>query len=347
MLIIAQCACTGQTAPEEGLKALSFAEDWLLNTYCYIQIPEPDREPLIREAFALAREYENLLSRTVAGSDIGRFNASEEGCAVSSETALLLRECLYAQELTDGRFDVTVGALTELWNFSSEEPSVPDPERIAQALTHVGNWDKESVEATMCSSHGTEEAYQLSKNDPEIRLDLGAAAKGYIADRAAFFLIGQGVKRGIVNFGGNIVFIGIKEDGSAWTCGIEDPAEGQSEELIQDRGIVGTVSCKPQADDGVVSVVTSGTYERCFEENGVLYHHVLDPRTGYPAETDLLSATVIGADSARCDILSTCCLLLGSEKAMALISAQEGYEAVLILQDGSIQTTQGADFSQE
>jgi thiamine biosynthesis lipoprotein len=345
LLIISQTACTPQTQPQHGESNDSFREDWLLNTYCTIKVFGIVEDAPIREAFAYAREYENLLSRTVETSDVGRFNASEAGCQISDETALLLGNCLYAQELTDGKFDVTVGSLTELWNFSAEEPHVPAPEAIAEALTHVGNWDRSSVEATVCSSHGTGHDYQLSKTDPLLKLDLGAAAKGFIADRTAAFLRGKGAERAIVNFGGNIVFIGSKEDGSAWNCGIEDPAEGQSEALIQDRGIVGTVSCRPKTEDGIISVVTSGTYERCFVEGGVLYHHVLDPATGYPVETDLLSATVIGEDSSWCDILSTSCLLLGSGKGMDLIETQDGYEAVFILSDGSIVQSSGADFT--
>ncbi|MBR5641369.1 MAG: FAD:protein FMN transferase [Firmicutes bacterium] len=345
LLIISQTACTPQTQPQHGESNDSFGEDWLLNTYCTIQVFGIVEDAPIREAFAYAREYENLLSRTVATSDIGKFNASEQGCTVSDETALLLCDCLYAQELTDGKFDVTVGSLTELWNFSADEPRVPDADAIAEALTHVGNWGESSVEATKCSSKGTGSGYELSKTDPLLKLDLGAAAKGFIADRTAAFLRGKGAERAIVNFGGNIVFIGSKEDGSAWNCGIEDPAEGGSDALIQDRGIVGVVACRPETEDGIVSVVTSGTYERCFEEDGVLYHHVLDPATGYPVETDLLSATVIGEDSAWCDILSTSCLLLGSEKGLALVETQEGYEAVFILSDGSILTSSGADFT--
>ena len=337
-VIVAQCGCTAQTAPAQPAAQTSFGEDWLLNTYCYIQTYEARQESLIRQAFSVARDFENRLSRTIATSDIGRFNASESGCTVDVDTALLLQDCRDAWERSDHMLDVTMGAVTQLWDFSAEDPKVPDAASVAEALTHVGAWDKIWIEPI---DGGPAGVWQILKDDAGIALDLGAVAKGYIADQTADFLRQHGVARAVINFGGNVVFVGSKEDGSPWACGIEDPAEGGSEELIQDRALIGLVTCS----EG--SVVTSGTYERCFTQDGVLYHHVLDPRTGYPVETDLLSATIIGPSSQVCDTLSTSCLLLGSEKGMTLIQSFEDYEAVFILQDGSIVKTDGADFKEQ
>ena len=338
MLIISQTACTGQTSGQQA--QTSFGEDWLLNTYCYIQTFEAGQEELIREAFALARGYEKKLSRTIESSDIGRFNASQGGCTVQEDTAKLLEDCRNAWELSDHMLDATMGAVTSLWDFSAEDPQVPDAADITERLQYVGAWDRVTVSPREGDPDGLWEAH---KDDEGIMLDLGAVAKGYIADRAAQLLYENGVQRAILNFGGNVVFLGEKEDGSPWACGIEDPSEGQAEALIQERGTVGTVSCYSQG--GAVSVVTSGTYERCFVSDGVTYHHVLDPHTGYPVETDLLSATVIGPSSETCDILSTTCLLLGSGKALPLIAGMENYEAVFIFTDGSILQTDGVSFS--
>ena len=339
-LIISQCACTPQIPEDEGVRELSFGEDWLLNTYCYIQIPKNGQEDTIRKAFSVARDYENMLSRTIESSDIGRFNASQGGCRVDVETALLLQDCRDAYALSGGMLDVTMGAVTSLWDFSAEEPQVPEAAAIEEGLRHVGLWDELWIEPETGS-----DKWEILKGDPGMMLDLGAVAKGFIADRTASYLAQHGIERAVINFGGNVVFLGEKSGGGAWACGIEDPAEGQGEDLIQDRAILGTVSVTA-GDSGQVSVVTSGTYERCFEQDGVLYHHVLDPRTGYPVETDLLSATVTGPSSEMCDILSTTCLLLGSEQAMELIGSQDGYEAVFILQDRSIVKTGGADFKE-
>ncbi len=342
-VIISQTACTGQSGGQEGTGSASFGEDWLLNTYCYIQIPENGQEDTIRRAFSVARDYENMLSRTIESSDIGRFNASQGGCKVDMETALLLQDCRDAYALSGGLLDVTMGAVTSLWDFSAQEPKAPDADAVAEALRHVGHWEALGIEP---EDGSPQNGWELLKDDPGMMLDLGAVAKGFIADRTASYLTQHGIERAVINFGGNVVFLGQKEDGSPWACGIEDPSEGQSEELIQERKILGTVRAVT-GDSGQVSVVTSGTYERCFQQDGVLYHHVLDPRTGYPAATDLLSATVIGPSSEWCDILSTTCLLFGSERALSLIEGQEGYEAVFILQDGSILKTDGAEFTEQ
>ena len=344
MLILSQTACTAQTGQTGSAQGkTSFAEDWLLNTYCYIQIYEEGKEDLIREAFARARGYENLLSRTIETSDIGRFNASDAGCQVQPETKALLQDCVYAYELSEGLLDVTIGAVSSLWDFGAEDPEAPDEPSIEEALAHVGNWD--DLDFGQGEGNGEGDTGWIGKDDPGILLDLGAVAKGYIAHRTADYLRAEGVSRAVVNFGGNVVFIGKKENGSLWNCGIEDPSEGQSEDLIQERGTVGSVHVFAE-EGGAMSVVTSGTYERCFEQDGTLYHHVLDPRTGYPAETDLLSATIIGPSSELCDMLSTTCLLFGSEKGMALIEAQDGFEAVFILADGTILQSSGAQFTE-
>ena len=229
MLIIAQTACTSQTQLGGDTPRTSFGEDWLLNTYCYIQTFEGEQEDLIREAFSYAREWENTLSRTVASSDIGRFNASQSGCAVEAETALLLQDCREAWELSDHMLDATMGAVTGLWDFSAEAPQVPDAETVAEGLQHVGHWEELRIEPEDGSSGNR---WDIRKDDPAICLDLGAVAKGYIADKTANFLREKGVEKAIVNFGGNVVFVGEKEDGSAWACGIEDPAAGGSEEDV-------------------------------------------------------------------------------------------------------------------
>ena len=341
LLLVVQAGCTRQNPSGADAQKTSFVEDWLLNTYCYIQIPEQGKEDLIREAFALARDYENKLSRTIESSDIGRFNASAQGCLVDADTARLLLDCKNAYDLSEGMLDVSLGAVTSLWDFSALEPEVPEAEAIAQGLLHVGHWDKVFFKTPQAGSGGR---WEILKEDPGIMLDLGAVAKGFVADRAADFLQSEGIERAVINFGGNVVFLGTKENGGMWVCGIEDPAAGKSEERIQDRALAGSVQVSPK-DGEAISVVTSGTYERCFEQDGVLYHHVLDPRSGYPVETDLLSATVFGASSQMCDALSTSCLLLGSEKGLSLIESQPGYEAIFLLRDDSVVQSSGANFT--
>lgn len=324
-IIIAHCGCERQGS------ATSFGEDWLLNTHCSIAIYEEGKEELIRQTFVHARELENQLSRTISSSDIGRFNTSEKGCELGELTYRIVQNSLKYAEITGGRFDVSVGALTELWNFSADEPSVPAAAAIAEALTTIGT-DSLALR---------EEAgrFFIDKSNPGTKLDLGAVAKGAIADELCDFLEDAGVQAAIINLGGNVRLLGRKPDGKDWVVGIEDPASGRSDEALQNRDTVGTVT----VEGG--SVVTSGTYERCFEEDGILYYHILDPRSGYSVESDLISVTVMGPLSEECDILSTSCLLLGLKEGRELIERSEGYEAVFIDEDGVISTSTGANFA--
>ncbi len=324
LISIAHCGC------ERRGSAMSFGEDWLLNTHCSITIYEEGKEEIIRQTFAHARELEGQLSRTIESSDIGRFNASEKGCEVGELTYRIVQNSLEYAEITGGLFDISVGVLTELWNFSADEPAVPAPAAIAEALGTAG----------FASIALREEAgrFFIDKSNPGTKLDLGAVAKGAIADELCYFLEDAGVEAAIVNLGGNVRLLGRKPDGKDWVVGIEDPARGGSGEALQYRDTIGTVT----VEGG--SVVTSGTYERCFEEDGIIYHHILDPRSGYPVESDLISVTIMGPLSENCDILSTSCLLLGLKEGRALIEQTEGYEAVFIDEDGNISTSSGAKF---
>ncbi len=323
-VIIAHCGCEKQSSDR------SFGEDWLLNTYCSITLYEEDGEELIKRTFAYARQLEGQLSRTIGSSDIGRFNASELGCGVGELTYRIVQKSLEYREITGSLFDISVGPLTELWNFSADEPSVPSPAALIEALSAVGT--------DSLSLREREGNFFIYKSNPAIKLDLGAVAKGAIADELCKYLEDAGAEAAIVNLGGNVRLLGRKPDGTDWIVGIEDPIFGGSDRALQDRDTIGNIILEGG------SVVTSGTYERCFEEDGVLYHHVLNPRSGYPVESDLISVTVIGPMSEECDILSTSCLLLGSEKGMKLIEETDGYEAVFMDEEGNISTSSGANF---
>ncbi len=323
LFIVTQTGCAG--------KAPVSQTDFLLNTVCTITIYEGGDEELIREAFALCREYENKLSRTIPTSDIGRINAAQgSSVSVDKETAEVIRKAIEYGELSEGLFDITVGELSELWNFSGDNPSVPDEGLLKEAVTHIG-YPKIRIMQD-------ENTAEVQLEDAQAKLDLGGIAKGYIADRAAEFLEEKGVTSATINLGGNVVCIGEKAEGTPFRIGIEKPfgkeSQGQKE-------ILGLVPLKGK------SIVTSGTYERKFTENGTLYYHILDPKTGYPRETDLDGVSIIGPQSADCDGLSTTCLMLGFEKGKALIDSMNDYEAIFVKKDGSVVTTAGVSLIEE
>jgi thiamine biosynthesis lipoprotein len=295
---------------------------------------EDTSNALITDAFKLMSEYEKTLSRTVDGSDLDRINkASGEATAVNEETLQVISKGIGFGDLSGGVFDITVGKASALWDFheSLEEggTEVPSAEALKEASGHI---DYKAISIDEAS--GT-----VRLDDPEMMLDLGGIAKGYIADRVSEYLRGLGVTSGIVNLGGNIEVIGGKagslgaslEEQSDFSLGIRDP-------LDETGGLLGIY---PGRD---VTIVTSGTYERFIEVDGVKYHHILDPETGWPVDTDVLQVSVIAGagHSADCDGLSTVCLALGSDKGTELIKelAESGefgpLEAIFVTTDGEI-----------
>lgn len=295
---------------------------------------EDTSNALITDAFKLMSEYEKTLSRTVDGSDIDRINkASGEATAVNEETLQVISKGIGFGDLSGGVFDITVGKASALWDFheslEEEGTEVPSAEALKEASEHI---DFKAI--SMDEASGT-----VRLDDPEMMLDLGGIAKGYIADRVSEYLRGLGVTSGIVNLGGNIEVIGGKagslgaslEEQSDFSLGIRDP-------LDETGGLLGIY---PGRD---VTIVTSGTYERFIEVDGVKYHHILDPETGWPVDTDVLQVSVIAGagHSADCDGLSTVCLALGSDKGTELIKglAESGefgpLEAIFVTTDGEI-----------
>lgn len=306
----------------------------LLNTVCTITIydmPKDEAKSVINDTFELCEDYENMLSRTVEGSDIYRINNAQGGkgdiridqsIEISKETYEIIEKSYKYAELSDGKFDITVGKLAALWDFQAEDPRVPDDQEIKAAV--------KTIDYKKMIYQNENGKYYFSPIGGGTILDLGGIAKGYIADKATEYLENQGVKRGIVNLGGNVVAIGEKKDGKPWKIGIEKPFSAR-------KDIVGMVERRD------ATVVTSGIYERAFEENGKLYHHILDVHTGYPVESDV-EAVSIAMDkgrSADADALSSICLIIGSKKGMELVNGLEDVEASFILKDGEIISTKG------
>lgn len=255
-------------------------------------------------AFALCENLESILSRTVKDSDVYRLNHTDGFVKVSSHTLKNVERALYYAELSGGRFDITVCPVSELWDFKNQ--IVPDRDEIAEALKNV---DYHSVEI---------KDSEISAGGRQI--DLGGIAKGYITDELINYFKENGAKNAIISLGGNIGLIG------KHTVGIKKPFDG-------------SVILTAELEDMCVS--TSGIYERYIEKDGKIYHHIIDPETGYGVENGLASATVISEKSIDCDALSTVCMLLGEEKAAELIDSIPGTEAVFIGRDEKITMTSG------
>ena len=276
-----------------------------LNTTVVLSIYDDGAdEDLLEDCMRDITRYENLFSRTLPGSDISRINAAGgEWVTVSSDTLALIRESVRVSKRSGGAFDITVEPLSSLWNFTEDHPQAPTDAAIADAAGHIG-YERIQIQGD-----------RVRLADPEAGIDVGGAAKGYIADQLKNYLEENGVKSALINLGGNVLAIGEKNGGD-FSIGIRDPAG--------EDNLAATVRVQNR------SVVTSGSYERGFTQDGVWYHHILDPSTGRPVDNGLASVTILSEHSVLGDMLSTACFVLGREKGMQLIEDIPEAEALFI-----------------
>lgn len=259
-----------------------------------------------------------IFSATDENSELFKLNNSKHGTPypVSDELFDLFEISLKYAYLTDGAFDITLGKLINIWDITGDEKQVPSDDAILP-LKKLENYKDISLDFKLKT---------VTYND-DFDVNLGAIAKGYIGDKVKALAKSLGVSFGTINMGGNILAIGEKEGGKNWNIAITNPKEPSS--------YFATVSVKDKC------VVTSGNYERYFIKDGKRYHHILDPFTGYPSENGIVSVTIIGDNSATCDALSTGCYVLGLEKSLELINKIDGYDCILINENGDYFTSGG------
>ncbi|MGI6629046.1 MAG: FAD:protein FMN transferase [Bacillota bacterium] len=268
-------------------------------------------ESVFSQVFNRIQEIENkmTINKVTPQGEIIKLNnsAGHDFVELSGETFFILEKGKYYGEITQGKFDITIGPIVKLWNIDTENAAIPDGEEIIQKLPLV---DYRKLELD-------QEQKKAKLSEEGMMVDLGAIAKGYAADEAAKILIDAGIKHAIINLGGNILTIGSKPDGSLFRLGLQDP--------FQERNInMAVVRLNNQ------SLVSSGTYEKFFEANGKKYHHIIDPKTGYPVENELVSVSIITEKSIDADALSTSVFLLGLEKGMDLVEKLPNTEAVFV-----------------
>ena len=261
------------------------------------------------------REIESVLSMHLSQSEIAAINenAGVQPVEVSQRTFDLLQRAKELSEQSDGAFDITIAPVVELWGITSDHPHVPTDEELAQAMALMGLEDL-VLDEEACTAYLTR---------PGMAIDLGGIAKGWTADQLREYARELGAERGYVSLGGNLTIIGERPDGDPFKFGLRDPQGDASTYL-------GTVTL----EDGC-TMATTGGYERYFEEDGIRYHHVLDPRTGYPADSDLLSVAVISKDGTLADYLSTTLFVQGLEAAKAA-AGSEDYALVMVDQENNV-----------
>ena len=285
------------------------------DTVIQIEVWGADRS-VLDECETICEHYEQLLSPTIETSEVSQINRAQGNpVTVSEETAELIRLGIEYGELSHGKFDITVASATDLWNFhDNEEKNLPDDNELAEAVSHI---DYHNVKI---------DGNTVTLTDPDARIDLGGIAKGYIADKLKEYLKDQDIEHALINLGGNMLALGGRPDGSDFKIGIQKP-------FATDGTVLTSLSVTDQ------SVVSSGNYERYFEQDGVIYHHILDPDTGYPIQNNLYQVTIISDSSVQGDALSTTCYALGLEDGMELIKSMDGVEAVFVTNDLKLHKT--------
>ncbi len=313
-LALSACARPASRDPLRG-------SEYVLGTICTISLLDGGSEAALQAVFGRLREIEARMSANRDGTEISSVNegAGRSPVRVSPDTLFVIKKALEYARLSNGAFDPTIGPVVKLWNIGLEGQRVPGDREIEGALTLV-DWRSVVLD---------ERASTVFLPKAGMRLDLGAIAKGYAADETARILAERKVRAAVVDLGGNVLVFGKKADGSLWRVGVQNP--------FSDRGEYLGILSMPAG-----TVVTSGVYERYFEQDGKRYHHILDTRTGRPVNTDLVSVTVVASSSIDADGLSTTLFALGRERGLALVRTLPGVEAVYVDQARRLYLSPGA-----
>lgn len=294
---------------------------FLFNTYITITLYEGGNNAILNQCIRICKDYEEIFSKTLEGSEIYSMNHRSGGQTefeLSDDTASLIATGLKYCEISGGAFDITIEPLSSLWNFTDGRHVIPPEEEIREAAEKVGY---ENVKL---------EGDTLTFLSPDTSLDLGGIAKGYIADRIKDYLLDAGVKSAVINLGGNVLCVGNRPDGTPFHVALQKPFAEKRETF------------ETLAIDGL-SVVVSGVYERHFIVDGKNYHHLLDPKTGWPYDNGLISTAIISESSADGDALSTACFALGLEKGMELADSLDGVYAIFITDGYEVYYSEGAE----
>lgn len=292
-------------------------EVFAMDTYMTITAYGENANEVVEQSIAEIERLDQLLTATADSGEVYVVNQSGGG-TLSEDSMYLMERSMELYQDTEGAFDVTIFPVMEAWGFVSDEFAVPSEAELQKKLQLV---DMDKVEINLESS-----SVDFKKDG--MAIDFGGIAKGYTSTRIADIFRKEGVEHGLINLGGNVHVVGTKADGTKWKVGIQSPDE--SEEYI---GVLQVSDC---------AVITSGGYERYFEEEGITYHHIIDPSTGYPAENGLISVTIISKDGTLADGLSTSLYIMGLENAKEFWQKHcDEFDAILLTENGELFITEG------
>ena len=277
-------------------------------------------EKAIEEAIKRLNNIDDKMSAFKENSEISKINlnAGVVPEKVSKDTYFVVKNSIKYSKVLEGTFDPTIRPLVKLWNIGAEKESIPKKNNIEEALKLV-NYNNVILD---------ESNYSIMLKNKKQALDVGGIAKGFAADEVRDIFYKHNIKSALIDLGGNIFALGSKEDNTPWKIGIQNPLKPRGE-------YVGILSVKDK------SVVTSGNYERYFMKDGRRFHHIIDPKTGYPSQSKIISATIISDNSIDGDGLSTGVYIIGVNKALKIIEGIQGIDAILITEDKEVYITSG------
>ncbi len=311
LIFLFLCGCSAKNTT--SYTSQIFALDTVIDITAYGDNAQKAVSAAINEIYRL----EKLFSVTNENSEIYKLNASgDKEITLSNETSNLLQKAKSLSKTTQGKFDITIYPVLKLWGFTEKDYHIPSDSEITNALSVVGS------ENLVLSENN---AATLLNN---AQVDLGGIAKGFIADKAAQAMKNAGCTSGLISLGGNIRTVGEKFSGETWNIGIRHP---------DSKGYFATVNTEE------CSVITSGAYQRNFTENGITYHHIIDPETGKPSDSDAASVTIIGKDGAMCDALSTAIFIGGSEYAEDLRTAKTDFEYIILTKENKVNASKSLE----
>lgn len=266
-------------------------EFFAMDTYMEVNAYGDNGEKAVDKAEKELNKLDSILSTGKSTSEISKLNKNKKQ-DVSNDTMSLIKESVIISKETTGAFNPTIYPLMELWGFTTKNYYVPKDNEIKPLLNHM---DVDNIKID-------ERKNEVSFKDSNMKIDLGAIAKGYTSSKIIDIFKDNNIKSGMVTLGGNVQVLGKKPDGSLWKVGIQNP--------ISESEYLGVLQASNKA------VITSGGYERNFTKNGKTYHHILDPSNGYPANNGLTSVTIISSDGTLADALSTSLFVMGKDKAI-------------------------------
>lgn len=310
LILICLCLMIGSGCSLDrgsGSSELISRTGFVLGTVVTVKLLENGSEELLDQAFMRLQQIDALMSSNEEDSDIAKLNRQFE-VRVSPDTFKVIEAAIEYGDISEGRFDITLGPVINLWRIGTEEANVPDKLAIEEMLRHVDYTKIQLLD-------------NYTVRIPEgSSIDLGGIAKGYAADELSKILIDGGVTKAIINLGGNIKVIGNKSEDKPFNIGIQSPDENRNDYL----GII-------EAADK--TIVTSGDYERYFIEDGIRYHHIFDAKTGYPYTTEVAAVTVVCENSMEADALSTILFMMPIHEGLEFVGTLDGVDCIYITKD--------------